>query len=125
MPNLNNWLFAGEAIDAESRAVDAWNRIQRNPTEITVERRGEDNVIQTVRIEFDNTATESVSKSSGITASRPATVFGVIGHPDVSVIDTDLSRGAIFKVTANNQLFRITDVQQLLGEIQARAEVTG
>jgi len=124
MANFDTWLTQGnEPISVTSRAVDAWNRINRNPTSITIIQKDETELAaQTVRIEFDNSM-DSERKGDGggggMSARRDAIVFGVKNHPTVT--DTNIQRGDRFAV--NGQIYRVVQVILVPGEVQATCEV--
>ena len=121
MANLNAWLNQGnEAINAESRATDAWNRIQRNPTSVTLVRGQTTLSAQSVRIEFDNTVNNEIKgEGAGQSSIRDAVISGVIDHP--AVTDTDIARGDRFAL--NGQKYRVVQIIRVPGEIQATVEV--
>jgi len=122
MANFDAWLGQGnEPISATSRAVDAWNRINRNPTSITIIQKDETELdTQTVRIEFDNSMdSERKGEGGGMSARRDAIVFGVKNHPMVA--DTNIQRGDRFAV--NGQIYRVVQVILVPGEVQATCEV--
>lgn len=104
------------------RARDAWRRIQRRPTEIVVARGDDDLPAQIVRIELKSTSsgTPEIVGGAGASGKLAATVFGVKGHPSDDVPDTDLLRDDRFVVGV--QWFRVIDVIQEVGEIQAIVE---
>lgn len=111
------------AIREARRAKDAWKRIQRRPTEIVVYRDAQAQPAQTVRIELSTTtgSTAEIMDASGASSRLAATVFGVKGHPDEDVADTDIRRDDRFVVGV--QWFRVMDVIQQIGEVQALCEV--
>jgi len=123
MVNINAWLGQGnEAISATNRAVDAWNRIQRNPSVILLVRGKTATSLpaQSVRIEFDNTVSRDIDgEGAGKSSARGAKLFGVKDHPTVT--DTDIARGDKFSL--NEQKYRIVQIIAVPGEIQATAEV--
>jgi len=121
MADFNAWLAQGnEAISATNRAVDAWNRIQRNPTSITLVRGAVEQSAQTVRIEFDNAVdSEYRGDGGGISSGRDAVIFGVKNHPTVD--DTDIQRGDRFAI--NGQQYRVIQTILVPGEVQATCEV--
>jgi hypothetical protein len=117
MPNLKNWLGT-EGIDESQRAVDAWLRIQRNPTVVTLIRNNHPLVDQTVRVEMENTANADTPDGGVSGSRRSAVLFGVRGHPTVA--DTDVQRGDLFAL--NGARFRVVSIAMFPGEVQARAE---
>lgn len=122
MADINAWLSQGnEAISVTSRAVDAWNRIQRNPTSVTIVRGQTTLSAQTVRVELDN-ATSSRAEirgdGGGNSAQRACVVFGVKDHPTAT--DTNIQRGDRFAL--NGQQYRVSQVLSAPGEVQATCE---
>lgn len=127
------------AINEQSRAVDAWRRINRRPA------RGDDSELgiaftkpkvvtktsttpeavlprQIVRIESDNRP--SVVKGvAGAAPQRHAIVYGVRDHPSEDVADTDMEEGYIFTLEGDN--YRCIDVILVPGEKQGVFIVNG
>lgn len=110
------WLGSAGAIEAESRAIDAWQRIQRNPTTIAFVR---PKVVtkasttlattlapQVVRIESDNRATP-VQGVVGVAPVRQAVVYGICNHPTLP--DTDMEEGYTFQYQGDS--YRCVDVK--------------
>jgi hypothetical protein len=117
MPDFDLWSGGSSAIDSTARAVDAWNRINKDPTDITLVRNGTALAAQTVRIEHDSTPSETMS-DSGQGASLRCVVYGVLSHP--AVADTDIEEGDRFRDA--NSLFVVQRVLHLAGQVQAMAE---
>ena len=126
MPNFGTWLGSSTHV-SQNRSEDAWARIQQKPSSITLFRTTTpDDVVtlaaQTVRAEYDSSATETGSGSSsdvpgaGISAVRELTIFGVKDHPIQP--DTDIRRNDMF--TLNGADYIVVDVIPTLGEIQAK-----
>lgn len=122
MPNIHNWLLPYEADSAVDRAIDAWRRISLKPAEITFVRddaSGTTEIVQTVRVEYDDTVNDAVDNAANKGSYRKVTLFGVRSHPTVT--DVDIKRGDLFKHDGSK--FKVVDVKLLLGEVQASAEV--
>lgn len=103
---------------AEQRAARAWARINHKPTSVVFkDQAGTKLSAQTVRIESNNTSTESTS-AAGKAARRGVVVFGVRDH--ATVTDTDMEKGYRF-VYAGSE-YQIQSVILTLGEIQGLAE---
>lgn len=119
MPNFDTYWQSAATIDATSRAVDAWNRILDKPTSITLQGAVAD---ITVRIEHDGDPHEQPG-TAGRAYSLSCTVFGVKGHPNVTVADTVIVPGDKFALTANGKttVYVVERVIELPGEIQAFA----
>lgn len=121
MPDFKKWLMAAEPIDAAARAIDAWNRIQADPVSVVIVREGASLAAQTVRIEADSGTTGmGVNSSAGHTSKVRHIVFGVVDHPDNTVVNTVLQRGDRFAY--NGEQYEIKTVISPPGEIQAFAE---
>lgn len=121
--NFNAWLTETEAIDEEPRAVRAWNHINDKPTSVAFRKPdGTTLDAQTVRLESDNSASESEAVS-GAAPVRKLVIFGVANHPDSGVADTDIGEG--YRFVHQNDAYRVVDVIETLGEVQGIAEATG
>ena len=121
MVDLSLWLSDSEAIPAESRAAAAWNRINDKPVSVAFKKPdGTVLAAQTVRLEYDNVATQS-EDVSGETAVRKLTIFGVRDHSTVT--DTDIGEG--YRFIYQNDEYRCVDVITTIGEIQAIFEAKG
>lgn len=134
--DFNAWLGGGVTpISAAQRAVDAWHRIQRNPTSVTftkprvVAANGTVTpaaalAAQTVRIEPDNRES-SVEGVAGLAPVRKAIVYGVINHPTVT--DTNMAEGYIFSYQGDR--YRCVEVKAVPsgapGELQGVFVVNG
>lgn len=123
MLNYDAWSADESPIVVARRARDAWRRIQRRPTSIVIARGASDRPAQTVRIELSNTTSSGaeLEDASGNSSKFSAVVFGVKGHPDPSVPNTDILRDDRFAL--DNQWFRVVHVTQQVGEVQASCEV--
>ncbi len=121
MANFHAWLGQGNnAINATSRAVDAWNRINRNPTSVTLVRGAVELSAQMIRIEFDNQVDSEINgDGGGMSSRRDAVIYGVKGHPTVT--DTDIQRGDRFAI--NGKRYRVVQTIDVPGEVQATCEV--
>lgn len=121
MISFSQWLTEANAIDGTARAVKAWNRINDKPTSVVFKTpAGATLAAQTVRIESDNSVTESEG-TAGSGPVRKVIVFGIQGHPVAA--DTDMKEGYRFNYL--NDQYRIVDVISTLGELQGIAEVAG
>lgn len=120
------------AIDASARAIDIWANIQRRPSTMTFTRPKvvhKDGTVtppvtisQVVRVEYDNRP-NVLEGQAGVVPILHAVVYGVRGHPDESVVDTDMDEGYEFDLDGNH--FRITDVILVPGGVQGVAVVNG
>jgi hypothetical protein len=117
MPDIDAYLTQRhrQGIDAGARAVRAWQRIQDRPTSITVFRL---DTAQTVRIEHRQPAEQQANV--GVVSRQIVTVFGVVGHPDETIVDTDLQRGDRFVLGESE--YEIVEVAYYPGELQATGE---
>lgn len=121
MVNMNLWLSDKDTIKAVSRAASAWKRINDKPSSVAFkDTTGTVLAAQTVRIEYDNSVSQSEA-ASGRTAVRKVNIFGVWGHD--SITDTDMKEG--YRFILNNDQYRIVDIILTIGEIQAIAEAVG
>lgn len=117
MPDLTGWLGSDEQISAERRARDAWRRINRKSIGITLARGNVDLDEQTVRIEYNSDVSETKGEV-GISSRIILTVFGVRDH--ATVANTNIKRGDRF--THNGHQYKVVDVVENPGDIQARCE---
>lgn len=119
------------AINAAKRAAAAWRRIQDKPASIvfTVPRsiNGAGLVTpestlaaQTVRVELDNRPMPAES-AAGLTPKMRAVIFGIKDHATLGT--TDMKEGYTFVM--GNDLYRIEDVIDTIGERQGLALATG
>jgi hypothetical protein len=118
MPDFAAWV--AEERD-RVRALDAWQRIQEQPTTILIRRGGETLAAQTVRIEMGDSAREDLDVRRGLNVMpgvQRAVVFGVRKHPTVR--DTDVQRGDRFVVGATE--YEVIAVTEAAGEVQAACE---
>lgn len=118
MPDFTGWLgVTAGTIDAERRASHAWHRINRKPTEITLARGNTDIAAQIVRIEYNSDVSDSRGEV-GVSSKIILTIFGVKDH--ATVADANIQRGD--RLTHNGHQFKVIDVVENPGDIQARAE---
>ena len=126
MPDFTAWLGNSTSV-GQRRAEAAWTRIQQKPASITLLRTiTPDDVLtlppQTVRLEYDSSASETGSGSSsevpgaGVSGVRELTIFGIKDHPVQP--DTDIRRDDLFLQVGDSYI--VTDVIATLGEIQAK-----
>lgn len=108
-------------MNAQRYADRAWNLIQGNPASITINRRGNLLSAQTVRVETSNAQVERKGESGAMAVLRDAVVFGVRNHETVT--DTNIKRNDLFEY--DGQDYRVMDVNQVVGGIQAHCEVIG
>lgn len=121
MIDFTNWFTDTAAIEEETRAALAWRQINDKPASVVFRKPdGTDLTAQTVRIESDNSVTESEG-TAGRGPVRKVIVFGVKGHPTVT--DTDMKEGYRFNYSSDQ--YRIMDTILTLGEVQGVAEATG
>lgn len=114
---FTEWLSGSQSPMSESRfAVRAWRLIQRNPSSITIRRAETFLDAQTVRVEKSNTAREMPNENA-VTVVRDVIIFGVKGHPDDAVADTNIENGDEFGL--NGEIYVVDDVVQVVGGIQA------
>lgn len=119
--NIDLWLSDTTAIDANGRAAAAWNRINDKPTSVAFKKPdGAVLAAQTVRLEYDNNASQS-EDVSGETAVRKLIVFGVREHSTVT--DTDVAEG--YRFIYRNDEYWCVDTILTIGEIQAIFEAKG
>lgn len=117
MPDFDAYFGSSNAIDDTSRAVDAWSRIQADPTIITIIRDAVSQTAQTMRVEFSGTGEEATS-DAGRSGRQRVVLFGVINHPTVT--DTNIERGDRFVI--NQKQFEVISVITPPGEVQAFCE---
>lgn len=120
MPDFSRYMMVSYQINDTQRAVDAWNRIQGDPTTITLKGTVSG---QVVRVEF-NGAPIAVASNAGDSAMLRCTVFGVQGHPDVSVVDTVIDADDQFalEIASKKVIFVVQRVITPPGEVQAFCE---
>lgn len=120
MVNFADWLSSNSPADESLYAARQWNLIKRSPKSIVLKRGATTLTAQTVRIEHDNEERhiEGVSGAQG--SIREVIVFGVKGHPDEEVLDTNIQRGDQFSYLG--RLYRVTDVIVNMGTVQAWTE---
>ena len=113
MPNFDTYMMHSTPIDDSARAVDAWNRIQADPSTITVQ----GGTAQVVRIEHESTPSDE-NTNAGESDMLRCTVFGVIGHPVVA--NTALVAGDRFAL--DGFIYIVQRVIKPPGEVQAFCE---
>jgi len=116
MPEFEAWRDSERA-----RALEAWERIREQPTQIVI-RRGDVMLdAQTVRIELSDSAREDLDLRRGLNVTpgvQRAVVFGVRHHPTIA--DTNIERGDRFVVGATE--LEVISVITVPGEVQAICE---
>lgn len=120
MPDFNAWLGTSETdVTHEALwAAAAWRRINDMPTSVTFTTSGGTVLAaQTVRLELSSSGRD-VASPAGTQQARELTIFGVRDHETVT--DTDVKSGYTFVL--NNNQYRVLDVVNSLGEVQARAQ---
>jgi hypothetical protein len=117
MPDFDAYFGDDEAIDARSRAVDAWNRIKRDASSVVLVRGTTTMAAQTVRVEFSGTG-EEVDATTGRAGRQRVVIFGVIDHP--SIADTNIQARDRFAI--NKKQYEVITVVDLPGEVQAFCE---
>lgn len=121
------------SINYAVRAERTWLRIQRDPVSVSFIKprlvAGDGTVTpatalaaQTVRIAPDNRATP-VEGVAGAAPRRHAIVYGVRGHPDAAVVDTDMEEGYTFQLDGDN--YRCMDVILVPGGKQGLFIING
>lgn len=127
MPDMSAWLGVGgdlASVPTETeaqRAARAWRRINDKPTSVVFRKPdGTTLAAQTVRLESDNSASLSESEA-GAAPRRKLIIFGVHNH--ATVTDTNIAEG--YRFVSGNDLYRVVDVIDTLGERQGVAESTG
>lgn len=128
MSNLgfDDWMSGGHSpMDESLFAVRAWRLIQRKPVSITI-KRGKTTTLaaQTVRVEFSNYERNAEGASGAVSVKRDIIVFGVKGHPDEDIADTDIKKSDVFEYEDLGviQNMKVLDVVRVKGGIQARCE---
>jgi len=121
MPSLDAWLTSGTAfpiMTAAQRAVREWIRIQDRPTSVVLNRAGVAQTAQTMRIEYNNTASNFTDGTLVRTTKQQLTLFGVRSHPTVT--DTNIQKGDRF--TINGLQYEVKSLLTPPGEVQAISE---
>lgn len=119
MPNVAHFRLP-TGIDAGLRAVRAWTRIQRWGTSITLIRGSVALDEQVVRFEISNSNalfSRGLQTPLGSFSLDAFTLYGVVGHPNPNVPDTDIKRGDRFVL--DNKEYTIEAIIYPPGEIQA------
>lgn len=119
--NISSLLSGASSLvvaQKQARAAIAWGRIQDKPTSVTFRTSAGGTLpSQTVRIEYDNPATEATSEA-GEGAWRKLTIFGIRDH--ATLPNTDMKRG--YRVVLDGKEYSVVDMIGTHGEVQARAE---
>lgn len=124
MIDIGAWLSSGggePAAQEATRAALAYKRILDKKTDVAFRTpAGTILSAQSVRIESDSSASQSMS-AAGKSAARRVIVFGVRNHPTITA--TDIKPG--YRFVLNSEELRCVDVILTLGELQAIFEVSG
>jgi hypothetical protein len=124
---FDEWVSGGDSPMSESLyAVRAWRLIQRKPVSITI-KRGKTTVLaaQTVRVEFSNFERTAEGASGAVSIKRDIIVFGVKGHPNEAIPDTNIKKSDLFEYEDESgaiQSMKVLDVVKVKGGIQAHCE---
>ena len=122
MSDFNSWLINLEAISEPNRAALAYSRILDKPTVVAfLKPSGATLANQTVRVEPDDKATDTMGPDGMTGPMRYCVIFGVVNHDTIT--DTDMQEG--YRFILDNDEYRITDVIVTLGSIQGNAESSG
>lgn len=117
MPNFGNLSPVGQIIDAGNRAIRAWSRIHRKPSEITLLRDGQALDPQTMRVEIASGGS-NVNLPTGTIGVQSIVIYGVKDHPNVDVPDTDIRR--LDRVVIDNKEYTVEVlITTQPGEVQA------
>lgn len=130
--DFSKWMSSSQPINAQSRAVDAWRRIQRKPVSVVftkpqvttggVTTPATALPAQWVRIDSDNRAS-AVQGIAGLVPKRIVLIYGVVGHPDPAVVNNDIREGYTFKYEGDQ--YRVLDpIPGTPGVIQVQAITT-
>ena len=116
------------AISDAARAQRVWRKIQRKPSSVVFTRPQvtlktgvtpeATLAAQTVRVVADNRASLDAG-AAGATPRRAVIIYGVKGHPDSAVVNTDIAEG--YMATIDGKRYRVTQVWAVPGGIQAQA----
>lgn len=121
-------------IDEALRAERIWLKILRKPSSVVITGRakviqkdgsssgGGPLSAQTVRVAYDNRPTIAEGQA-GVAPILQAVVYGVKGHPDPAIADTDIQEGDEFEHEENR--FRVTDIIPVPGGVQAVCKAIG
>lgn len=127
MSNLgfDDWMSGGNSpMDESLFAVRAWRLIQRKPQGITIKRGNTNLAAQTVRVEYSNYNRPTEGTSGAVSIKRDIIVFGVKGHPNEDIADTDIKKSDVFEYEDLGviQNMKVLDVVRVKGGIQAHCE---
>lgn len=118
---FDDWMSGGDSPMSEQRyAVRQWRLIQKKPASITITRGTTTIAAQTVRVEYSNYDRPEVGESAALTTKRDVIVFGVKGHPNEDIADTDIRKADIF--VYEGQRLKVADVFPKVGMIEAHCE---
>lgn len=116
-------------ISDVARAEAIWRKILRKPISVVFTRPrvvAADGTVtpetvlpaQTVRVVSDSRAT-LVAGVAGAVPQRHVVIYGVVGHPDSGVLDSDIAEGYTFVL--DDDRYRVTDTIPVPGGVQALA----
>jgi hypothetical protein len=127
MLTYSNWLSGTvttaqeRTLREQERAADAWKRIGEKPQSVAFKNAaGTTLAAQTVRVEVDNRASDSIS-AAGAAPKMKAIVFGIRGH--ATLANTDIKEG--YRFVYGNDEYRCIDIILQTGEIQGVFEAVG
>jgi hypothetical protein len=115
-----SWLSVNSPQDESRFAVRQWNLILRNATSVVLVRGTQTLAAQTMSVQPGNEERPVEGQSGAQGSKREVIIFGVEGHPDETVADTDIKRGDQFLY--NGRFYKVTDVIKNKGSIQAWTE---
>lgn len=120
-------------IDEAQRAERIWIKIQRKPSQVVFTRQPvvtddapsdepTELPAQTVRVNRDNRPRE-LRGEGGEGTELHCIVYGVIGHPDPAISDTDIERGDTFELDGDHYI--VDYVNLVPGGMQANCLLLG
>lgn len=125
--NFGGWLGLSGDLAAlpmaseEERAALAYARILDKPSSVAFKTpAGTVLTAQTVRLESDNSASQSESEA-GRAPRRKLIIFGVRNH--ATVTDTNMAEG--YRFVSGGDEYKVVDIIETLGEVQGIAEAIG
>lgn len=104
-------------IDAVVRAIAAWDRINANPTTVTLVRNGVEQDAQRVRLVYETRVSNADTTLPTTGAMTTLKLFGVCNHPGAYIEDTHVQRGDVFLHDGNRWVVESTNTYP--GEIHA------
>ncbi len=127
MLNFSDWVASGFDLEdltgyPEERAAFAWKAIRDKPVPVVLVRDATISIPasnldpQTVRVEVSGSAVEFLTET-GDTARADIILFGVIGHPDATVLDTNVQNGDRFRYLGAD--YEVVQTVQQPGEVHA------